>query len=269
MPQNIIRRSGHPLEYGRAAVHVGRSWADRAGVWLSSGDEGRGKDLNDPLRIAARAISGGFRMAGSAMQVVLKWGSVNASGLRRTIDAKFCSSSRCEAGFAARPVLVARLPLPVDRYKTADQVTGFYRPLLPAIEALRVSWKQRNKHAAAIQEGFPATSKVRARPCRKMNAMFQLVSEGYFPVLKIQFIGGGVSRKRSEWSTQAGNREPDVREEIFDDENPIGRQVRIAQLAEFEDAVKEPTFGNYRLVADAKTGDCQDPPSRRFGYRTR
>jgi putative ABC transport system permease protein len=43
-------------------------------------------------------------------------------------------------------------------------------------------------------------------------------------------------------------------------ENSIGRQVRIAQLAEFEDAVKEPTFEIIGLVADAKNRGLQDPP---------
>jgi len=52
-------------------------------------------------------------------------------------------------------------------------------------------------------------------------------------------------------------------------ENPIGKQVRIAQLAEFEDAVKEPMFEIIGLVADVKIGDCKIRSSRRFGCRTR
>jgi putative ABC transport system permease protein len=43
-------------------------------------------------------------------------------------------------------------------------------------------------------------------------------------------------------------------------ENPIGRQVRIAQLTQFEDAVKEPMFEIIGLVADAKNQGLQDPP---------
>ena len=45
----------------------------------------------------------------------------------------------------------------------------------------------------------------------------------------------------------------------LDNENPIGKQVRIAQLAEFEDAVKEPVFEIIGLVADAKNRGLQDP----------
>jgi len=63
------------------------------------------KDLNDPLRDSGKGISGGFRH-GRLRDAVVCVGSgalVNASGCGGTIDAKFCSSSRCEAGFAARP----------------------------------------------------------------------------------------------------------------------------------------------------------------------
>jgi putative ABC transport system permease protein len=42
-------------------------------------------------------------------------------------------------------------------------------------------------------------------------------------------------------------------------ENPIGKQVRIAQLEQFEDAVKEPTFEIIGLVADVKNRGLQDP----------
>jgi putative ABC transport system permease protein len=41
--------------------------------------------------------------------------------------------------------------------------------------------------------------------------------------------------------------------------NPIGRQVRIAQLAEFDDPVKEPTFEIIGLVADVKNQGLQEP----------
>jgi len=42
-------------------------------------------------------------------------------------------------------------------------------------------------------------------------------------------------------------------------ENPIGKQVKIAQLAEFDDPVKEPMFEIIGLVADAKNQGLQDP----------
>src|SRR5207247_10281581 len=91
--------------------------------------------------------------------------------------------------------------------------------------------------------------------------MFQLVSEGYFPVLKIQFVDG---RSFTE-AEVTGARKLAVVNQTFvkkylGTENPIGRQVKIAQLADFDDAVKEPIFEIIGLVADAKNRGLQDPP---------
>ncbi|PYU38355.1 MAG: hypothetical protein DMG53_26845, partial [Acidobacteria bacterium] len=94
----------------------------------------------------------------------------------------------------------------------------------------------------------------------KWNAMFQLVSEGYFPVLKIQFVDG---RSFTE-AEVSGARKLAIVNQTFvkkylANENPIGKQVRIAQLANFEDPVKEPMFEIIGLVADAKNRGLQDP----------
>src|SRR5207248_737649 len=42
-------------------------------------------------------------------------------------------------------------------------------------------------------------------------------------------------------------------------ENPIGQQVRIAQLEQFDDPVKEPVFEIIGLVADVKNRGLQEP----------
>src|SRR5260370_20603319 len=91
--------------------------------------------------------------------------------------------------------------------------------------------------------------------------MFQLVSEGYFPVLKIQSIDGrGFTEAEVNGARKLAIVNQTFVKKYLTNENPIGRQVRIAQLAEFEDAVKEPTFEIIGLVADAKNRGLQDPP---------
>jgi len=91
-----------------------------------------------------------------------------------------------------------------------------------------------------------------------------------FSRAKNQFIGGrGFTEAEVNGARKLAIVNQTFVRKYLTNENPIGRQVRIAQLAEFEDAVKEPTFEIIGLVADAKTGDCKIRPSRRFGYRTR
>src|SRR5437879_800358 len=90
--------------------------------------------------------------------------------------------------------------------------------------------------------------------------MFQLVSEGYVPVLKIQFVDG-----RSFTDAEvSGARKLAIVNQTFvkkylASDKPIGKQVRITQLANYEDPVKEPMFEIIGLVADAKNRGLQDP----------
>src|SRR5207302_7490712 len=96
------------------------------------------KDINDPLRDSGKGISGGFRHgrlrdAVVVLEVGLSLTLLVAAGL---LMRSFVALRDVKLGLRPDHVLVARLPLPVDRYKTAAQVAGFYRPLLQRLKAL-------------------------------------------------------------------------------------------------------------------------------------
>src|SRR6266853_475664 len=221
------------------------------------------KDLNDPLRDSGKGISGGFRHgklrdAVVVLEVGLSLTLLVAAGL---LMRSFVALRDVKLGLRPDHVLVARLPLPVDRYKTADQVTGFYRPLLQRLKALPGVLEATETSTLPPYGGIPSDLEIPGKTHgEKWNAMFQLVSEGYFPVLKIQFVDG---RSFTE-AEVSGARKLAIVNQTFvkkylANENPIGKQVRIAQLANFEDPVKEPTFEIIGLVADAKNRGLQDP----------
>jgi len=222
------------------------------------------KDINDPLRDSGKGISGGFRHgrlrdAVVVLEVGLSLTLLVAAGL---LMRSFVAIRDVKLGLQPDHILVARLPLPVDRYKTADQVAGFYRPLLQRLKALPGVLEATETSTLPPYGGIPSDIEIPGKThAEKWNAMFQLVSEGYFPVLKIQFVDG---RSFTE-AEVSGARKLAVVNQTFvkkylGSENPIGRQVRIAQLAEFDDAVKDPMFEIIGLVADAKNRGLQDPP---------
>jgi putative ABC transport system permease protein len=66
------------------------------------------------------------------LQVALVLTLVIASAL---FMQSFITLREVDLGIKADHVLVARLPLPQDRYKTVAQVAGFYRPLLARLKA--------------------------------------------------------------------------------------------------------------------------------------
>src|SRR5205823_9541843 len=82
------------------------------------------KDINDPLRDSGKGVSGGFRHgrlrdAVVVLKVGLSLTLLVAAGL---LMRSFVAIRDVKLGLQPDHILVARLPLPVDRYKTADQV---------------------------------------------------------------------------------------------------------------------------------------------------
>ncbi|MGB2628527.1 MAG: ABC transporter permease [Candidatus Acidiferrum sp.] len=222
------------------------------------------EDLNEQLRDTGRGLSGSFRHAKlrSAVvifEVALSLTLLVAAGL---LMHSFVALRDVHLGFQPDHVLVARLPLPVDRYKTADQVSGFYRPLLERIKALPGVVEATETSTLPPYGGIQSEIEVTSRSHEdKWHAMFQLCGEGYFPVLKIQFLEGRpFTEKEVVGARKLAVVNQTFAKKFLSGESPIGRQVRITQLSEFEDKVPEPVFEIIGLVADAKNRGLQDPP---------
>ncbi|HEY4766254.1 MAG TPA: ABC transporter permease [Candidatus Sulfotelmatobacter sp.] len=222
-----------------------------------------GKDLNEPLRDTGKGLSGGFRHgklrnAVVILEVALSLTLMVAAGL---LMRSFVALREVRLGFQPDHVLSARLPLPVERYKTADQVAGFYRPLLLRLKALPGVVAVTETSTLPPYGGIPSEIEVPGKThSEKWESIFQLCSEAYFQVLRIQFLNG---RPFTE-AEVAGARKLAVVNQTFlkkylPGENPIGRQVRISQLAEFEDKVPDPTFEIIGVVADVKNRGLQEP----------
>ena len=221
------------------------------------------KDLNDPLRDSGKGMSGGFqhgrlRDAVVVLEVGLSLTLLVGAGL---LMRSFVALRDVKLGLRSDHVLVARLPLPVDRYKTAAQVTGFYRPLLQRLKALPGVVEATETSTLPPYGGIPSDIEIPGKThADKWNAMFQLCSQGYFPVLKIQFVDGRPFTEAEVNGAQklAVVNQTFVRKYLGND-NPIGKQIRIAQLEQFEDPVKEPVFQIIGLVADVKNRGLQEP----------
>jgi putative ABC transport system permease protein len=221
------------------------------------------KDLNEPLRDSGKGISGGFRHgrlrdAVVVLEVALSLTLLVAAGL---LMRSFVALREVHLGLQPDHVWVARLPLPPERYKTTDQVAGFYRPLLQRLKTLPGVVEATETSTLPPYGGIPSDIEIPGKShAEKWNAMFQLVSEGYFPVLKIQFVDGrGFTEAEVNGARKLAVVNQTFVKKYLGNENPIGKQVRIAQLAEFDDAVKEPVFEIIGLVADVKNQGLQDP----------
>src|SRR5438477_342312 len=178
MPQNII-----PAE---AVIQLNtRVWLFTLGVGvltalifgLVPALQAVRKDVNEPLRDSGKGISGGFRHgrlrdALVVLEVGLSLTLLVAAGL---LMRSFVALRDVRLGLRPDHVLVARLPLPVERYKTAAQVAGFYRPLLQRLKALPGVIEATETSTLPPYGGIPSDIEIPGKShSEKWDAMFQL-----------------------------------------------------------------------------------------------
>jgi putative ABC transport system permease protein len=220
-------------------------------------------NLNDSLRDSGKGTSGGtghgrLRNAVVILEVALSLTLLVAAGL---LMRSFIALHEVHLGLRPDHVLVARLPLPKDRYKTADQLASFYRPLLLRLKALPGVIAATETSTLPPYGGIPSDIEIPGKTHdEKWNSLYQLCSEGYFSVLEIQFLEG---RSFTEAEVSGARKfaviNQTFQKKYFGHENPIGQRVRINGLEHFPDPVKEPWFEVVGVVADAKNHGLQEP----------
>jgi putative ABC transport system permease protein len=221
------------------------------------------RDLNDPLRDSGKGVSGGFRHsrlrdAVVVLEVALSLTLLVGAGL---LMRSFVALREVHLGLQPDHILVARLPLPKDRYKTADQIAGFFRPLLLRLRAMPGVVEATETSTLPPYGGIGTDVEIPGKThSEKWTALYQLCSEGYFPVLKLQFLTG---RPFTEAEVNGAKKFAVVNQtfahKYLGEENPIGQRVRLAHLETAPDPVHDPWFEIIGVVADAKNRGLQDP----------
>jgi len=158
-------------------------------------------------------------------------------------------------------ILVARLPLPQDRYKTAAQVAGFFRPLLQRLNSLPGVVSATETSTLPPYGGIPSDIEVPGKVhAEKWISLFQLCSEQYFTVLRIEFRRG-----RAFTESEVNNARKLVvinqtfQRKYFGDEDPIGKRIHILQLEKFPDPKPDAWYEVIGIVDDVKNHGLQDP----------
>ena len=221
-------------------------------------------DLERPLRDSGKGTSSGtvshgrFRDAVIVCEVALSFTLLVGAGL---LMRSFVALRGVNLGLRADHVLVTRLPLPSERYQTASQLVSFYRPLLERLKALPGVTDVAESSALPPYGGFPTDVEVSgAIHSEKWPALFQLCSERFFSVLHIQLRDG---RFFDETEVGSARKVAVVNETFaqryFDRVNPIGRHIRVSDLAHFPDKVDDPWFEVIGVVSDVRNKGLQEP----------
>ncbi len=222
------------------------------------------RDLNDPLRDSGKGVSGGFRHgrlrdAVVVLEVALSLALLVGAGL---LMRSFVALREVHLGLQPDHILVARLPLPQDRYKSAAQVAGFFRPLLLRLKAMPGIVEATETSTLPPYGGIPSDIEIPGKTHdEKWTALYQLCSEGYFPVLKLQFLTG---RPFTEAEVNGAKKFAVINQtfahKYLGAENPIRQRVHVVHLETVPDPVHDSWFEVVGVVADAKNRGLQDPP---------
>jgi putative ABC transport system permease protein len=222
------------------------------------------RDIVEPLKDAGKGVSGGFRggylrnglvVAEVALSLVLLTGS----GL---LMRSFIALQTVNLGLNPSHVLTARLPLPRGQYKTAAQKQGFFHPLLDRVSVMpgvtAVTVISSLPPYGGIQSEIEIPGKTHSE---KWDAIFQLISDGYFPTLGFRLNRG---RTLSDVEVNGARKAAVINQTLatkyFGTDDPIGRSIKIKMLETFRDGpVPNPVFEVVGIVADAKNQGIQEP----------
>ncbi|HUG53285.1 MAG TPA: ABC transporter permease, partial [Vicinamibacteria bacterium] len=222
------------------------------------------RDLVDPLRDSGKGTSGGFRHRRLrdtvvVLEVALSLALLVGAGL---LMRSFVALREVDLGLSPDHVLVARLPLPQERYKTAEQLAGFYRPLLARVKALPGVVDVAETSTLPPYGGIRSEVEVAGKTDpEKWNALVQLCSEGYFSVVRIRFLEGRTFNEAEvAFARKVAVVNQSFAKKYLGRASPLGQHIRLAELANFPDKVDDPWFEVIGVVKDAKNQGLQEPP---------
>jgi putative ABC transport system permease protein len=224
------------------------------------------RDIVEPLKDSGRGVSGGFRRgrlrnALVVLEMALSLVLLTGAGLMiRT----FATLQQMDLGFNPGNILVARLPFPRGQYKTAEEKQRFFRQLLPRVKGLPGVVEATEVSGLPPYGGIASDIEIPGKVhTDRWQAIFQLVSEGYFRTLGARLVRG---RLIDENEVAARRKLAVVNQTLvtkyFGHENPIGRQIEVKLLGTMTDSpVTDPMFEIVGVLADMKNEGLQDPVS--------
>jgi putative ABC transport system permease protein len=197
------------------------------------------KNMADPLKDSGRGIVGGFRRGKLrsvlvVCEVALSLVLLAGAGL---LIRNFVKLQSVDLGLDPNNILVARLPLPRDQYKTAASKQQFFEALLPRLHALPGVVAATETSTLPPYGGIGTDIDIPGKThTERWEAIYQLCSDGYFRTLGLKTLRGR-TLSASEVSTarKVAVINQTFANKYFAGENPIGRQIVLKMMQKLQD----------------------------------
>jgi putative ABC transport system permease protein len=215
--------------------------------------------MNDALRDSGKGVTGGFqgkwlRDAVVIGEVALSLTLLMGAGL---LMRSFVRLRQVNLGFAADHVFQTAVVLPEERYKTVEQVSAFYRPLLERLKSLP------GVVDTAVSSSLPpfnfTESKIEIAGKshgEDWHSLLQNVSAEYFRALGIDLKQGrGFKEAEVDGARRLAVVNQTFVRKYLGNQNPIGQHLRLANLQ----GVTDPSFEIIGVAADVTNRGLQAP----------
>jgi putative ABC transport system permease protein len=221
------------------------------------------RDLNDPLRDSGKGSSGGFRGrrlrdAVVVLELALSLTLLIGAGL---LMRSFVALRDVRLGVQADHVFTTVLPLPADRYATAEQVTAFLQPLLARVRALPGVVDAGASTAGPLDSGRQSRIEITGKPQDGASqTSFQQATEDYFRTMRFEFKEG---RPLSEADVTDARKVAVVNEtfvrKYLPNDRPTGHRVRLLNLETAPTPVHDAWFEIVGVVGDVRNRGLRAP----------
>ncbi|MEY2501600.1 MAG: hypothetical protein QOI07_1934 [Verrucomicrobiota bacterium] len=227
----------------------------------------RGVEISDSLRQGGRAATAGMRrqrLRGFlvASQVMLTVVLLSGAGL---FIRSLWQRQKADLGFQSENLITFHLFPDSVRYRTSEQIAGFYTMVLDRVRAIPgIGETSAASHppfsGAAMGNGVGRPGRM-PNPGEQMSAQTLIVTSEYFRALGIRFVSG---RAFADSDTQGAPPVVIINEylarQLFPSEDPLGKQIELT-AAQFPDPdnVQARTAEIVGIVADSKQWGVTTP----------
>src|SRR6266436_1402364 len=256
--ETVIEMNGWVLLFG-----IGLAFATVLIFGLFPAWQASRVDVQDALRGAAKGLGGTavksrLRNAVIVLEVALSIILLFTAGL---FMRSFVAIQNVPLGWQPDHLLIGRIPLPSQRYKTGPQLVSLFQPLMRSLKSTPGIEIASPISTTPPYGGFGGNIEIPGKThTGEWESLIQLVGEDYFSVVRHPLISG---RSFTE-AEVIGARKIVVINQTFQrrylgEGDPLGRTIILDALKRVPDAVPEPSFQVIGVAADAMNVGLERP----------
>ncbi len=220
-------------------------------------------DVQDALRGAGKGLGGTvaksrLRNAVIVVEVALSLILLFMAGL---FMRSFVAIQNVPLGWQADHLLIGRIPLPSQHYKTGPQLVSFFDPLIRNLRSTAGIEDASPVSTTPPYGGFGGNIEIPGKThTGEWESMVQLVGEDYFAIVRQPLLSG---RSFTEEEVSAARKVVVINQtfqrRFLGEGDPLGRIVVLDVLKKVPDAVTEPSFQVIGVAADAMNAGLENP----------